>query len=181
MSNSETILREAWIANTVESLRRHGSWAGRIHIHKLLFVVKELGLADVPFDFELYHYGPYSFELDSAIEDMQLYGLLDRVFQHPGYGPKYALTQAGQSVARSPAFQQSPVVDRVAQFFGTKSSKDLELMATCLWVKRHGDARSLSEDEVIERVRIIKPKYTVEEIRFAYSQSTFAENSLSRS
>lgn len=46
-----------WVAASINALNRAGSWTGRIHIHKLLFVLKSLGLADPPVRFELYQYG----------------------------------------------------------------------------------------------------------------------------
>lgn len=177
MSDSNTLHREAWIAKATEALQRHGSWTGRIHIHKLLYFVKQLNLADVPFEFEFYHYGPYSFDLDSAIEDMHLYGLLDRVFAKPGYGPKYSLTGAGQNVVSRASPETSAAVDRVARVFGAKSSKDLELMATCLWVKRH-DAACPASKVVIERVKTIKPKYDSSEIEAALKEANRAEAEL---
>lgn len=51
-------VREVWVTETVRALQAAGSWTGRIHIHKTLFLAQALKLtSDVPFQFEMYHYG----------------------------------------------------------------------------------------------------------------------------
>lgn len=84
--------QHAWVAAATKALADTGSWAGRTHLHKHLFITHALDLAAIPFDFELYHYGPYSFELDSVVAEMEAFGELDKRYRKPGYGPSYEVT-----------------------------------------------------------------------------------------
>lgn len=156
---------ETWVAAVTSALRRHGSWAGRVHLHKHLYLMKELGLADPPFDFVLYQYGPYSYELDNQIAQMELYGYLRKSFPQSGYGPQYALSKLGIHEADQLDDASKSAIDQVASKIGTASSQGLELQATCLWVERH---EGIDDDvKVIERVKKIKPRYDEERIRQA--------------
>ena len=79
--------QHAWIAAATQSLANKGSWTGRTHLHKHLFITHALGLAVIPFDFELYHYGPYSFELDSVVAEMESFGEMEKRYRMVGYCP----------------------------------------------------------------------------------------------
>lgn len=153
-----------WILATVEELRRHGSWCGRIHIHKLLFFVKAANLAEPPFEFELYHYGPYSFDLDSQIADLEMYGQLDRVFTRPGYGPQYSVVDEDHPYLETP---NANAIHRVAEFFGPRSGKDLELLATALWALK---IEGLSGDKLVQRVLELKPHFDNSQIKAAETE-----------
>ena len=145
---------EVWVAATVKELREAGSWTGRIHVHKLLFTLQVLELAEPPFEFELKHYGPYSPEVDSEFVFMEAYGQLEKQYPMPGYGPRYDV-----AVDSTPGLEptEQTAVRNVAQVFGLRNSRELELIATCLWVqKREG----LDDDaSIVSRVRELKPKY----------------------
>jgi uncharacterized protein YwgA len=149
--------QQAWIASSVEALQKSGSWTGRIHIHKHLFVLKVLGIAEVPFEFELYQYGPYSFDLDDSIGEMETYGQLEKYYPKPGYGPRYRLTgnnePTEQRLPREDLERVRACASRLSQF----NSNQLELIATCIWAQR---VEGISEEkDIINRVRMLKPKY----------------------
>jgi uncharacterized protein YwgA len=142
-----------WVLYGVRALNKANSWTGRIHIHKLLFIVKALDLGNPPFNFELYQYGPYSRRLDFLIAEMEDSGELDKTYPAPGYGPKYTL---GASIGKTDD-DEFEVLGRVANELGNCDSKDLELIATCLWVERI--ERVESDPLIVDRVAQIKPKY----------------------
>ena len=149
---------EDWVVTAIIELRKANSWTGRIHVQKLLFTVDVLKLGTPPFEFELYLYGPYSQEVDWAFTALEMTGSIERDYPLPGYGPKYAVL-ANKCSLPTPAVS---AIARVARSFGTKSSKDLELIATCLWVERREQVQG--EEQIIKRVKQIKPKYTQAEI-----------------
>jgi uncharacterized protein YwgA len=45
----------------IRSLKQHGSWTGKTHVQKSLFLIKAATQIDVPFTFVLFKHGPYSF------------------------------------------------------------------------------------------------------------------------
>lgn len=149
---------EAWVAASVAALREHGSLCGRIHVHKLLFISKELGLVDPPFDFVFYRYGPYSFGLDSAFTQMELYGQLSKTFPNEGYGARYSVTAAGSDEAASLDRSDRRALQVLAGELGRSDSQSLELWATCIWAMKED---GLSEDDqIIDRVLELKPKFS---------------------
>ena len=148
---------ESWIAESVRLLRQNGSWTGRIHVHKHLFLAKALAGSRCPLDFSLYQYGPYSYELDSKIAEMELYGQLSKNFPSPVYGPQYSVPPAGLAYAQELSPQEKKILDRVAKRIGSSDSPTLELQATCIWVMLEEGVQA--EDQVVDRVLALKPKY----------------------
>jgi uncharacterized protein YwgA len=153
----------AWIAAAVDALNRHGSWTGRVHVHKHLFLTKAVGLANPPFDYSLYQYGPYSYDLDGEIAQMELYGLLLKDYPKTGYGPKYFLSELGAEEARELRREDREALERVAAEIGGHDSQSLELQATCLWVQNEEGVQD--DAKLIQRVRELKPKYDEPRIR----------------
>jgi uncharacterized protein YwgA len=159
----------AWVAGAVRSLNNVGSWTGRIHVHKLLFITKVLDLAKPPFRFELYQYGPYSFELDSVIAEMEAFGQLAKTYAEPGYGPRYALTPSGKPEAARLDPADAAAIDRVGKAIGPLGSRELELRATCLWVQRREGVKD--EARIVSRVLAVKPQYSETQVRTALAQT----------
>jgi uncharacterized protein YwgA len=152
-----------WILGAAGELNRHGSWTGRIHIHKLLFITQILRLAKPPFKFEVYEYGPYSFGLDEEINRLEMFGFLDRSYPKPGYGPRYEPTLKGREAAGKLPKEAASAIGRVAAQLGERNSQALELLATCLWAERK---EKVTEDQkILARVRELKPKYSEGEVR----------------
>ena len=167
-----------WVLTAVQALNRHGSWTGRIHIHKHLFITQVLKLAQPPFDFVLYDYGPYSFELDDEIVDLELFGCLERSYPKPGYGPRYETTLRGLEAARGMRPEDAKAVERVAAGLGDRKSQELELIATCLWVERKD---GISEPTgVVSRVKAVKPKYDEQTVRRSLDEARGLAESLAR-
>lgn len=168
---------QAWLATAVKELNDNGSWTGRIHAHKLLAVAELLGLADSPFEFQLYEYGPYSFELDQAFTTAESCGFLSREYPQAGYGPKYRLTPNGEGIAKTLERSHASKLARVAKELGDRGSKSLELLATCLWVEKRENKKK--EDQIINRVRELKPKYSQDEVATGLSDARRVAASLS--
>jgi len=169
---------EAWVAATVVALRTPeiDSWTGRIHVHKVLFLVDVLGLAKPPFRFELHQYGPYSFDLDRDIAMMEAFGQLNVEYTKPGYGPRYQITKAGLSLDSELPQRDRDAISRVVDEVGNKDSKQLELLATCLWVTKRENVKD--DDRAIDAVRRIKPRYSDEDIRKSLQQAKKMESKL---
>jgi uncharacterized protein YwgA len=78
--------KHAFILAVVDGLHRHGSWTGKTHVQKTLSLLRDAGVIDVPFAFVLYKHGPYSFEVEAELEQMQSYGALKVEPNPQGYG-----------------------------------------------------------------------------------------------
>jgi len=170
--------RRAWMLAAAEALNRRGSWTGRIHIQKHLYITKILNVAEPPFDFVLYDYGPYSFELDEEIIESETDGALGRSYPCAGYGPKYEPTLQGRKVARQLPLEVLSAIDHVAAVIGERNSQDLELIATCLYMEREKQIRN--DEEIVDAVHAAKPKYEFDTIREALGQSRQLAAALAR-
>lgn len=157
--------KEDWVKTAFHHLALRGSWCGRLHAHKLLVTARLLGQAAPPFNFTLYQYGPYSFDLDSRIAEMEAFGELACTFKRPGYGPSYSVVNdelEGVESAEDAAFGG---LAAVAKEIGGLGGKELELISTCLWVRI--EEKLENEEAIIERVSALKPRFAHPEIRSA--------------
>jgi uncharacterized protein YwgA len=164
-----TNLQKAWVAAAAKTLADSGSWTGRTHLHKHLFIMNALHLAEVPFEFELYHYGPYSFELDSVVAEMEAFGDLDKSYRKAGYGPSYETTAFGDEAISELDSHDLSMAASVASKLSDFDSSDLELIATCLYVEAVEEEDD--DDVIMQRVKEIKPKYSGGQIEWALSRA----------
>jgi len=135
-------------------------------------------LADIPFDFELYHYGPYSFELDGVLAEMEMFGELNKRYRKAGYGPSYEITSLGEEALAQLGAEEIDVSATVAAKLARLDSAALELIATCLYVELvEGES---DDDVIVPRVKEIKPKYSVSRIEWALGQARRLRNDLQR-
>ena len=65
--------KHAFILEVINGLKAGGSWAGKTHVQKTLFLVNEATPVQVPFEFVLYKHGPYSFDIENELEQMKSY------------------------------------------------------------------------------------------------------------
>jgi uncharacterized protein YwgA len=153
----------AWVLRAVDELRRNGSWTGRTHLHKLLFMADRLLDVAQPFQFELYRFGPYSYELDEHLRLLEGVGLVDREQRREGYGPSYVARQGWESAIAehlSTGSTDLAKLARIAQELGSLKTADLEVIATCLWAARD---EGISDDSaIVDRVLQLKPRYARE-------------------
>ena len=165
---------EALVALIVKQFRQHVSgYLGRTAIQKLCYFSRELG---VPFSyrFSIYHYGPYSDDLATAID----YMLAERVLRDQSPDPQrysnFALGPNGDELLSrhiDTVRKAEPVISSVARAFGDFSPETLELMATVHFVHERLRATGVapSEDEVIQEFHEEKgDKFEPEEISEAY-------------
>lgn len=174
--SQEVTNRAPWITAAALALNKHGSWTGRMHLHKHLFVTQVLGLARPPFEFVLYDYGPYSFDLDREIVDLEMMNHLARSYPQPGYGPRYEPTAHGFAHVNSLPESDRDAINRVAKQFGNRKAQDLELIATCLWVERKEDITD--DDALVTKIQKIKPKYDEPTIRDALANARALRDAL---
>lgn len=146
----------AWVIEGIRALNEAGSWTGRVHTHKLFYLMSEFCEPKPPFSFQLYDYGPYSFELDRVFSEAESNGLIIRTYPKTGYGPKYLPSSVGAGHAVGSEVKEA--IGKVASLLGNKSSKDLELIATCHWVERH--EKLTDELAIVRRVIELKPRYS---------------------
>lgn len=131
--------KAAVITRLLDELHQQGSWCGETHVQKSVYFLQTLLNVPTDYEFILYKHGPFSFELKDAMSDFRADGLIDLIAQPYPYGPSYAATQAGEKfVKRYPKTLSlhNKRIASAAKIAGKKGVKELEQLATALWVTR---------------------------------------------
>jgi len=145
----------------IRSLKLHGSWTGKTHVQKSLFLIKTATQIDVPFTFVLFKHGPYSFELETELEQMKSYLAITSepdpngygVVLSPGPGSRFVDERGGLSEVESTA------VGRVCRFVGQRNVAELERVATAAWIRKR--ERVSDSTSVAERLNKLKPHVSI--------------------
>ena len=147
---------------------------GHTKVMKLCYFLQELEGVPLGYDFNLFTYGPY----DSAVlTDLALacrFGAVEemtvRYSRGSGYNIK-ATTGADEMVQELNQNDPTlfPRIEKVVKEFGSFGAAELELRSTIFFVDRELTQGSMtsSRDDVIERVGMIKPHFSTQDIRKA--------------
>src|SRR5260370_29056208 len=128
--------RDALVLELIEQLREHRSWAGETHVQKATYFLQELTHVPLGFDFIMYKYGPYSFDLHDELTSMQANQLLDLKPQPP-YGPALIpgeLSSVLKEKFRAAIHRYGGEVRFVAEKLGRRGGADVERLSTALYV-----------------------------------------------
>jgi hypothetical protein len=165
--------REALVASLAERLREQGSWCGETHVQKATYALQELAGVPLDFDFTLYKYGPFSFDLRDKLMRMRADGFLE-VEPFVGYGPRLSVTgQASDQLLRrwpKTVARYLPAIEFVVKRMGSRGVGALERLATAIWVRR--ELPNASELEQAARLNEIKPHVSIESARAAIADVT---------
>lgn len=149
---------------------------GRTQVMKLFYFLQELKGVPLGYDFRLFNYGPFDSEVLSDLSSACGLGTVveETVLYPSGYG--YAI-KPGPHVDRFEAELAADdalwsQVDLVVREFGAFSASELELRSTILFVDREfaGVGQTATAEEIIDRVRHIKPHFDAATIRKRVSE-----------
>ena len=162
--------RHALLLQTVECLQKSGSWTGRTHVQKTLFLVQAAGRVRVPHEFILYKHGPYSFEVDQELAAMQSYEAISSNQLVEGYGPTLRPGRNRDLLRKMAGSKQAAdrEIERVARFVDGRNVADLERLATAAWVLKKEKVRN--HENAAARVHELKPHIPVESAKSALSE-----------
>ncbi|GGE28835.1 hypothetical protein GCM10011391_04260 [Pullulanibacillus camelliae] len=148
-------------AKVMTLLQSAGEIIGRKKLQKIIYILQKL---NYPFQekFQFHFYGPYSEELTLKIEELCNLSFVNEVREDKGgyHQYRYQLTHEGEDFLKNYDIHM-PELDTYIQSLNEESSRFLELVSTLLYFD------NLSEQEVIDKVKIVKQKqnYQDEEIR----------------
>jgi uncharacterized protein YwgA len=160
--------RLSLLTRVVGALNEAGSWTGRMHIHKLIYFAQKLIGLRSDYEFILYQRGPYSFDLDADIRSVRSLSAVD-IIPKPPYGPTYVVTPSGVNLALEAPIdaKEDAKLVQLAHTLGPKAARDLELLATTLYVTTEAD---YTDDAAIERVITLKPQFNAAQAKEALAQ-----------
>ena len=157
------------LAMAISLLKNTGSWTGRIHIQKYLYFAQELLDVETGYEFVLYQRGPYAFDLDADIRSLRSIGAAD-ILPNPPYGPTYVVTPSGEALADNAPISEnlkSKLRLLAGSLGGSKKARDLELLATTLYVMREGHE---DDEDISTRLLTLKPHFKEGEARTAIEE-----------
>ena len=149
--------RAATLVSLVESLRENESWCGETNIQKASFFLQKLTGVPLGFEFVLYKYGPYSFDLTDELTALRADSILTLEVPDPRYGPSYLPSEmSGFVLERFPKTvnRYKGQVEFVAERLGSKGVADLECLATALYVRLKGKKGSPAKARAAKIVKL---------------------------
>ena len=141
------------ILRAIEGLRGKGSWTGKTHVIKTLFLAS--CRTQLPFDYILYKHGPYSFDVETELEQMRSYRAVDSSLVS-GYGPQLKEGPGKEFLTEhrmDPA--QAAAIDEACRFVGSSDVAKLEALASVAWIRNREGVTSAHA--VVARLRELKP------------------------
>ncbi|MCB9366140.1 MAG: hypothetical protein H6506_02920 [Calditrichaeota bacterium] len=152
-----SLKQAAILAQLIDQLRCRGSWAGETHIQKACFLMQNLFGGENEYEFVLYHYGPFSFDLRDKLENMLAEGFvtLDHEF---GYGPKFRVTDCGKELMEkfpNALSNRSDKIKKTAEFIRNRNAGELERTSTALYLLLENP--KTSEDGIADKLVQVKP------------------------
>ena len=140
---------------------------GKTHVQKSLFLQKATSQVDVPFSYVLYKHGPYSFEVESELEQMRSYAAVKAEPDPDGFGVVLLPGPGAEFVAKGARLTKSEEeqIERICRFVGKRNVSDLDRLATSAWIRAFEglkDSRS-----VAARLNSLKPHVPLREAEAA--------------
>jgi uncharacterized protein YwgA len=158
LNMAQDMRREA-IISLVQGVHKKTDQLGKIQLQKLVYFLQEAG---VPLDykFEIYHYGPYSFELADEMSSMDSLGVLSVAADPSGYGFNINVGSHGSKYRIDKRYL--PKIDDVISNFGADTPAKLEVKSTVHFVNKvlKKQVRNPQEKVVVAKVRELKPRFT---------------------
>jgi len=159
------------ILSVIKKLNENGSWCGKTHIIKTLYLLKASKRMDIPFDFILYKHGPYSFDVEDTLAIMKSYDAIEGIDTCPGvYGE---CLNPGKNADFPHSFAQlkekeQKAISEICKLTGKKDVKELERLATAAWIVNQ--ERETDSNIIARRVHELKPHITKKQARDAYHE-----------
>jgi uncharacterized protein YwgA len=161
----KTRQRDAVLLDLIRALEVNDSWSGETHVQKSTYFLQALTGVPLGFDFSLYKYGPYAFDLSDTLSSLRADHLIELQVRKPGYGGSIVETPYGDKLrSRFPRTVQThrSAVEIVAERVGTKDVASLERVATALLVSSQ-DGWQSEQRLRAQALCEIKPHVTAED------------------
>ena len=159
-------LRTAAIVELVQNAQAR---LGKTQVQKLVYFAQQSGVP-LGYEYEIYHYGPYSFELSHDLGSLDSLGVLNVESNPAGFGFDISVGKFAERFKVEAKYQKK--IEKVTKQFGLNTAAQLEVMATVHFVHsviREKVAAGKVRAEVIQKVRALKPRFTDTFIKNCYS------------
>lgn len=151
----------------IERLKEKGSWCGETHIQKAAYFLQNLFNVPLDYEFVLYRYGPFSFELSDEIMRMRADGLL-KYAPKPPYGTSFHVDTNSEHLRlklTKTTSRYSPSIELLTREIGNMGVKELEKLATAMYVTLEDETGTVSNRA--NRLNELKPHIPRDEAQSA--------------
>lgn len=159
------------VAELVRRAAKENKDLGKTQLQKMVYFLQEIGI-QMNYHFEMYHYGPYCFELADDLGRLGTLGILKITPDEEGYG--YHIL-AGEHLEKglsgeTDLSQYSEQLNWVTEKLSSVSAATIELLATIQFVRNAMQKRggSASKEEIVDKVKQLKPKFKKSQIGEKY-------------
>ena len=162
--------RHRLILLVLNCLKEHGSWAGKTHLIKTLYLLKALSKQKIPFDFILYKHGPYSFDIEDELAVMKSYSAIASDTIINGYGESLipgsnsSITEKRVKMDKKTKYE----IQEICKLVGTKNVRELECLATITWIIKNDKIKD--QQDVFNKLNYYKPHISDEEALTAFNK-----------
>ena len=174
--NEELLMKAQERLAFITEIARRNSGIGKTGMMKFLYILQAVYKVPLEYDFEIYTYGPYC---QTVMSDIEYAEFTDYIKVSPKSYPngmnKSQINPGDQSdqILEKDAeilFKYKEEIDKIVNFFGSKTAKELELYSTTVYVTLSFENNHWgnSKSEICRSVQEIKPHFSEEEILAAY-------------
>ncbi|SRR5713101_4497115 len=142
---------------------------GKTQVQKLVYFAQNSAVP-LEYGYEIYHYGPYSFDLARELGSLDALGVLNVESDPNGFGFDISVGKFAEKFKLEAKYQRK--IEKVIDQFGRDTAAQLEVKATIHFVYSVIKKRIPSgkiKAEVIKKVGALKPRFTEVFIRNCYS------------
>lgn len=163
------VQRSAVIATLVKDYRAGKYFCGETHVQKSVYFIQELFGAPLRFEYRLYKYGPFSFELQGHLAAMRADDMLTvRPLEYAAtFEPGDQLGYLEQNLPRTIETHRAAINFAVSNLAGL-GVKQLEPLATALYFTV--SEKDQSVDSRAAEILQVKPHIPMDEARTAVEQ-----------
>ena len=157
MDSLQALEKQAVVIQTIDSLRKKGSWTGETHIQKTLFFLQSLLRVPLGYQFVLYKHGPYSFDLHEDIGRMRAHDFTQFELRPP-YGPSFTLGRLANRLLdryEETLGRYGSAIEFASESLGVADTRELERYGTALFVSLEHPEQST--EALCQKIIELKP------------------------
>jgi len=161
------------VGRIIRILSEVHSWCGETHIQKTAYIAKSVKGVPLESKFILYKHGPYSFELNTVLNNMRSQNIAT-VAPQGSYGSSYSLNEGLWTALNRAAGRDLDAFDEQLNFvcgqLARKKVAELERIATAVYVRLNYG--SLNEDQQTRKLRELKPHIGASDAQLAFTEAS---------
>ena len=164
----------AFVAFLIDQAAQSQKQLGKKALQKTVHLIQEMGGVDTGYRFSFYTYGPFSVNLAGDLDVIANSG--GAKISYDAWDNHYQIDpdeHTNRMIERGRKFieKNKKTIERVLKTFGDRSAKDLELVSTIAYLRRHAPNEEFEDNcKLAKHVKSLKPKYSETEVEKAISE-----------